>query len=193
MKKTGLTGGIGAGKSVVAQVFSILGIPVFNADTEAKKAYSDTVINEKVKQHFGEDIFKDNNLDTKKLAGIVFSDKEKLKILNGLIHPFVFRNFDGWCNNHKDCNYVIMESAVLFESGYQALFDKIITVSAPLEVCISRIIKRDNVSRDDAVKRINNQLPDEKKAALSDFVIINDDQALIIPQIIDIHNTLSIN
>jgi dephospho-CoA kinase len=171
----GLTGGIGSGKSTVARFFAELGVPVYYADEAAKEIMQTDEMAKSLETAFGEAIFNGNTLDRKKLAAIVFSDKEKLKLLNGLVHPAVGKHFKAWVKNHSDSDFVIREAAILFESGTYKDCDKVIAVTAPLETKINRVMRRDGVSREEVLKRIENQWSDEKKAALSDFTIKNID------------------
>ncbi len=190
MIKVGLTGGIGTGKSIVSRIFSELAVPVYNADTEAKKAYSDAAVLEKVRKSFGKEVFENGAASYKKLAQIVFNDKTKLEELNFIIHPFLFGNFKKWMKEKKGAPYVIMEAAILYESSFHQMFDKVITVSAPEELCIERVIKRDGTSREEVLRRMRNQLSDNIKAAKADFVIINDGLAMLLPQVLEVHRRL---
>jgi dephospho-CoA kinase len=191
MLKVGLTGGIGSGKTIVATIFEKLGIPVYYADREAKKLF----INENVKKElldiFGEKIFDGNGqVDRKILGELVFNDAPALEKLNKLIHPLVKTDFDEWLNNNSTFPYVIHEAAILFESGFNRYFDKVIVVDAPSEICINRVMCRDGVSRQQAVTRMQNQWESSKKATMADFVISNDEQVLVIPQVMAIHGQL---
>jgi len=190
MIKAGLTGGIGTGKTIVARIFSGLGVPVYNADTEAKKAYSDAAILEEIKIKFGDDVFSEGKINLKNIAQLVFSDNTKLKLLNSIIHPFLWVNYEKWLKSFADSTYTIMESAILFETEYYKIFDKIITVTSPEEVCISRVMNRDHVDRGEVIMRMKNQLPNNIKSERSDFTIINDDLHLLIPQVIEIHKKM---
>ncbi len=190
MIKVGITGNIGSGKSTVCRIFKTLGIPVFFADIEARMLYFDTDVIKKVKDAFGEVVFKQGEVDTKALAKIVFSDKEALKKINGIIHPAVMKRYEEWLLQHKDAPYTLHEAAVLFENGLQDIFDKIICITAPEQVRLSRVVKRDGVPPEDVLKRMENQWDDGKKAAMSDYVIVNDGKRFLIPQIMKIHNDL---
>lgn len=188
MKKVGITGGIGSGKSTVCKVFELLGIPVYYADDEAKKLLDfDVEIKSKLQSIFGNSILNDQGgIDRKKIATIVFNDKQKLEQLNSVIHPAVATHFVNWCKLHSSASFIIKEAAILFESNAYKQVDKIITVVAPLELKIERVIKRDLASREEVLKRIANQMSDEEKIKRSDFVIVNDEQILVIPQVLDI-------
>ncbi len=187
----GLTGGIGTGKTTVSEIFKKLGIPVYNSDIEAKKLmHTDKELIKKISNLFGKDIYKDNLLDRKKLAAEVFSNKEKLNRLNAIVHPAVKQDFELWALRQNSL-YQIKESAILFESGIYKNVDKIITVTAPLNLRIKRLIKRDNTSQEEIKKRINNQLDEKFKTDNSDFIIDNNTSKLLIPQVLLIHNNLS--
>lgn len=193
MIKIGLTGNIGSGKSTIAKIFSLLQIPVYNADDEAKKFLSNQFVISELINKFGSNILADNKIDNKKLAAIVFNNKDYLIFLNQLIHPLVKTDFNNWCNSLPDsCKYVIMEAAILFESGFDKYVDKIIMVTAPQEIRIERIIKRDNSTREEILKRMANQWDEDKKTNLADFLITNDDNSLLIPQVIEINKKIII-
>jgi dephospho-CoA kinase len=190
MMKVGLTGGIGTGKSVAARIFSELQVPVYSADTEAKKAYADPAVLQKLKQSFGGEVFDNNTISLKKLAQVVFSDKVRLIELNSIIHPFLLNDFEKWLESLAEVPYIIMESAILYETSYYEMFDKMITVSAPVELCMERVMKRDGVSREEVQKRMQNQVADEIKTSKADFVIINDGNTMILPQVLEIHEKI---
>ena len=173
-KIIGLTGGIGSGKTTIANYFMAAGIPVYIADDEARKIMQSDEIIAEIKKTFGSAIFENGILNREKLAQIVFGDAEKLKLLNAIIHPAVKKHFQNWILNHKNSPFIIYEAAILFESGSYKDCDKIITVTAPMESRIPRVIQRDNSSRDQVLKRINAQWNDNQRIAKSDFVIQND-------------------
>jgi len=186
-----ITGGIGSGKSVVCKIFEKLGIPVFNADFEAKKLLnSSTTIRNNLTDLLGSDIYQANgDIHRKKMANRIFNDNFALQKVNEIVHPEVRKRFREWAEE-QNSPYVIQEAAIIFESGQSHSFDKIITVTAPSELKIERVMKRDHVSREKVLERMNNQLPDELKVEKSDFVIVNDDIEMVIPQIIKIHKKL---
>ncbi len=190
MKKVGLTGGIGTGKSIVSRVFSELGISVFYSDNEAKKAYLDDMVLLKVRDMFGDSVFEQETLNIEKLATIVFANNDSLTKLNNIIHPFTMDLYDEWIDQHKEDVYTIMESAIIFEAEIHKQFDKIITVNAPIEICIKRVMERDNISKESVLQRMESQFATNFNTEKSDFVIINDDKTLILQQVLDIHNTL---
>ncbi len=172
-KIVGLTGGIGSGKSTVAKYIASLGIPVYIADEKAKEVLEETkVINELVSA-FGEDVLTAGKPDRKKIADIVFNDAEKLKLLNSIIHPAVKADFNKWIGRHQNEDIVVKEAAILFESGSYKDVDAIILVTAPENIRIERVMKRDNVAKENVLARIKNQWPEERKAALSDFTVNN--------------------
>jgi dephospho-CoA kinase len=173
MKIIGLTGGIGSGKTTVANHFIAAGIPVYIADDAARKIMQSPEILREIEKTFGGSVFEKGVLNRQKLAEIVFSNLDKLKKLNAIIHPAVKKNFGNWILNHKNSPFVIYEAAILFESGSYKDCDMIITVTAPLETRIERVIQRDKTTRQDVFKRINMQWTDEQRQAKSDFVIEN--------------------
>ena len=173
MKIIGLTGGIGSGKTTVANHFIGAGIPVYIADDEARKIMQSPEILKKIEKIFGSVIFKNEVLNRQKLAEIVFSNSDKLKQLNAIIHPAVKKHFGNWILNYKNSPFVIYETAILFESGSYKDCDKIITVTAPLETRIERVIQRDKTSRENVLKRIKMQWTDDQRLGKSDFVIEN--------------------
>lgn len=185
MIKLGITGGIGSGKSTVSQIFATLGIPVYIADIESKRL-TDTspVIKEKLITLFGPNLYPDNKLDKKKLASLIFNNKEYLEKVNAIIHPEVAKDFQNWVIKHKNHKIIVKEAAILFESGFNTFVDKTIMVYTPLEMRIERTMKRDNADRENVMNRIKNQMPDEEKAKLSDFVIVNDNSQSLIEQVL---------
>jgi dephospho-CoA kinase len=172
-KIIGLTGGIGSGKSTIANHFMKLGIPVYIADDEARKIMQSAEIIDEIKKTFGTAIFEKDVLNRQLLAEIVFNHPEKLKLLNAIIHPAVKKHFENWVLNHKNAPFVIYEAAILFESGNYKNCDQIITVIAPIESRIQRVIQRDKTTRDHVMKRMDAQWNDSQRIAQSDFVIEN--------------------
>lgn len=190
-KIVGLTGGIGSGKTTIANYFKELGVPVYIADDEAKKIMNSINVINKVKNQFGEEILVDNKINREKLAQIVFSNSEKLKKLNEIIHPEVKNHFIKWLKKHSESKYVIKEAAILFESGSYKDCDFVITVVAPLELRIERVKKRDNTSEENVLNRMKNQWSDKEKVAKSDFVIKNEDVKEALKKTYEIHNLLN--
>ena len=172
-KIIGLTGGIGSGKSTVAKHIEQMGVPVYIADLEAKKILdTDDAVSE-VAEAFGQEIIENGKVNREKLSQIVFQQPQKLKILNSIIHPKVALHFKNWVDAHSQEPIVIKEAAILFESGSYKDCDKVILVTAPKEIRIQRVIKRDGLSRQAIESRMQNQWSEEEKEALSDFVITN--------------------
>ena len=171
----GLTGGIGSGKSTIAGFYESLGVPVYIADDEAKKILYTPEATKDMVIAFGESILTKGVPDKAKIASVVFNDNEKLEMLNGIIHPKVRQHFIDWVTTKKDEPIVIKEAAILFESGSYKDCDKIILVTAPKETRISRVMKRDKVSREQVLERMAAQWDDDKKAALSDYIIVNEE------------------
>jgi dephospho-CoA kinase len=172
-KIVGLTGGIGSGKTTVANYFHELGVPVYIADEHAKTVMQLPEIILKIKVVFGKSVFDNDVLNRKKLAEIVFNSSEKLKQLNAIIHPAVKKDFERWILDYKKNKFILYEAAILFESGRYINCDVIITVTAPLETRIERVTKRDNTSRELVLQRISSQWTDEQRIKKSDFVIEN--------------------
>lgn len=191
MKKIGITGGIGSGKTIVCEIFHILGIPIFNSDVIAKNLIdTDEEVGEELKKTFGSDIYSEKGLNREKMAGIVFKDKVALQKMNSIVHPAVRKNFAEWCLANSYSPYVLQEAAILFESGANQLLDKIITVFAPEDIRIERVVKRNKTSETEVKKRMENQISDEEKIKKSDFVINNYSNYLVIPQVLKIHEQL---
>ena len=192
-KKIGITGGIGSGKSTVCMIFETLGIPVYNADKQAKRLMNtDSELKSAIEKYFGNNVYCNGILDRRRLAEIVFSDKTALEILNSMVHPAVARDFDKWCLR-QTALYVIEESAIIFECDIAHRFDKVILVTAPDDIRIERTCTRDKVTPETVKQRMKNQLPEEKKIALAQYIIYNDKTMMIIPQVIEIHRLLTNN
>jgi dephospho-CoA kinase len=191
MKRIGLTGNIGTGKTTIARIFEVLGVPVYHADTRARVILDSDNAKLQVASLFGNQVINPmNQVDRKALANIVFNDKEKLAELNNLIHPLVEEDFAQWCETHKNEHYILHEAAILFESGFNRLFDATIMVAAPEELCIERVMARDGITKAMVIERMQNQWPQEKKMELSEYVVVNNEHTLVIPQILTIHNAL---
>jgi len=172
-KIIGLTGGIGSGKTTIANHFKAAGIPVYIADDEARKIMQSDEIIAEIKKKIDNTVFDNGILNREKLSKIVFNDPEKLKLLNAIIHPAVKKHFHNWVLNHKSSPYIIYEAAILFESGSYKDCDIIITVTAPLQSRIQRVIQRDKTTRENVIRRINMQWNDDQRIEKSDFVIEN--------------------
>jgi dephospho-CoA kinase len=187
----GLTGGIGSGKSTVAKIFAQLGIPVLDADATAKAIMNeDHSVKTKLIELFGEDAYKDNQLNRPYIAQLVFEDAFKLQQLNAIIHPITIQYAKDWASK-QSAPYVIKEAALFFESGSSEGVEKIIGVTAPKHIRIQRVMQRDQMTREDVIKRMEHQLEDSLKMKLCDWVIQNDDMHLLIPQILAIHQEIS--
>ncbi len=172
-KIIGLTGGIGSGKTTIAKYFISLGVSVYIADEEAKKVLYLPEVAEEVRSAFGDEVFTNGEPDRKKLAAKVFSDPEKLQLLNGIIHPRVGQHFQHWVQSHAGEDIVIKETAILFESGSYKDCDAVILVTAPKEIRIARVMARDGVSEAQVLERMANQWDEEEKKQKSDYVIEN--------------------
>ena len=189
--KIGLTGGIGSGKTTIAEIFKSIGIPVFNSDTYGKLLLkNDTSIIHKIINIFGEKILTNKKIDTKKISQIIFNDKEKLKSMNSIIHPIIKNHFKHWLEKQKG-DYVIKESAIIFETKIEKNFDQIILVKAPKNVKIDRIMKRDNISKKLILSIMKNQFSDNFLETKCDYIINNNEKTLLTPKIITLHQTLS--
>jgi len=188
MLKIGLTGGIGSGKTTIAKIFELFNVPVYYADEASKRLYhSDKDLIAAMKKHFGEDIYTNEQLNRSKLAAIVFNDPDKLELLNQLVHPPTIRDAEEWMMK-QTAPYVIKEAALLFESGSAKGLDYIIGVQAPSHYRIKRVIERDGITREDVISRANRQIDEDIKMRLCDFVIVNNDQELVIPQVLELHS-----
>ena len=188
MRKIGITGGIGSGKTTVCEIFKLLGIPIFHADQEAKYLQnSDLIIKNQIIKLFGEDIYTSEEiLDRQKLATIIFNNKQALFAINEIIHPAVRQRFQNWTENFQAVPYSLYEAAILFESGYASDFDLNILVLANEKLRIERVINRDGTTEEIVKQRIRNQIPDNEKIKLADFIIENNADNLLIPQILKI-------
>jgi dephospho-CoA kinase len=188
--KLGITGGIGSGKTSVCRIFNVLGIPVFSADTEAQKIMNEEKeIKKGINEIAGENLYPGSNLDRMKLASLIFNDPDRLKKVNDLVHPVVFDHFKKWTEK-QTTPYVIMEAAILFESGGSKLVDRVATIVAPVEERISRVTLRNRLSREQVMERIKNQMTDEERIKRSDYVINNSENEMIIPVILQINEDI---
>jgi dephospho-CoA kinase len=192
MLKVGITGGIGSGKTTVCKVFETLGIPIYYADDRAKFLMNtDEFLVTEITKIFGEQAYLSiGELNRPHIASIAFSDKNVLQKLNALVHPVVHRDSEKWFLEQQNVPYVLKEAALHFETGGYKMLDKMITVFAPKEVRIERVMKRDKRTVEEVEARINNQMPDSEKVKLADFVIYNDGSQSLIQQIYTIHQSL---
>jgi dephospho-CoA kinase len=188
--KLGITGGIGSGKTSVCRVFDVLRIPVFSADSEASEIMENE---DAIKSHLnsitGKDLYTGGRLDRMALADIIFNDNALLEKVNLLVHPLVFDHFRKWASN-QESKYVIMEAAILFESGADKFVDRIATVVAPVDQRVERVIRRNKLSREQVMERIQNQMDDETRMKLSDYIIYNSENDMIIPAILKMHEEI---
>ena len=172
-KIIGLTGGIGSGKTMIAEYIKSLGIPVYIADDEARELMSTDKVIQAISAAFGNEVVDNGILNRDKLAQIVFNNPEKLQKLNSIVHPEVKKHFDTWVEKHKNSPFLVKEAAILFESGSNKYCDAVITVTAPIETRLQRVIERDKTDRESVLKRMQNQWTDEQRIAKSDYVIHN--------------------
>lgn len=190
MLKIGITGSIGAGKSTVAGIFKVLGVPVFDADATAKSILnSDPELREQIIAAFGLETYKNGLLDRKYLATLVFSNPDELAKLNALVHPATIKAANAWAKHWEEQGsaYIVKEAALLFEAGTNVGLDFIIGVTAPEDLRITRVMARDHVTREEVLKRMQHQLDDTKKMERCDIVIDNNEKALLIPQVLALH------
>ncbi|MDQ3550560.1 MAG: dephospho-CoA kinase [Bacteroidota bacterium] len=189
--KIGLTGGIGSGKTTVSKIFQLLGVPVYDADASTKNLYETNFeLRQALMHHFGEDIYTDTDLNRQMLSRIVFSDPSKLQLLNNLVHPLTIKDAEKWMNKQETA-YVIKEAALLYESGSVRELDFVIGVRAPKHLRIQRALERDKVTREEVINRMRSQIDEDIKMRLCDFIITNDEQQLVIPQVLELHIKLS--
>lgn len=188
--RLGVTGGIGSGKTTVCKVFKSLGIPVFSTDPEAKDIMnSDPEIIAKINSLAGKDLYTQGSLNRQELASLIFNDSSLLKKVNSIVHPAVSARFMKWVGN-QSAPYVIMEAAILFESGASKFVDRVASVVAPEEERIARVIMRNNLTRQQVHERIRNQMTDEERMRLSDYVIFNSENDMILPAILKVHEDI---
>ena len=192
MLRVGLTGGIGSGKSTVAAIFEVIGIPVTYADAEAKRLMNeDAGLREAISRHFGSEAYHGGSLDRKYLAAKVFTDAEKLRLLNSLVHPVTIREGKKWMQEQAALHpYAIREAALLFETTAAGELDFIIGVSAPQALRIYRATRRDGVDRDEVLRRMRNQIDEDIKMRLCDAIVYNDETRPVIPQVVELHQKL---
>ena len=190
MLKIGLTGGIGSGKSTVAKVFEVLGIPVYYADAAAKRLMNeDEGLKQKIGETFGSETYTNGILNRKYLSGIVFKDATKLQQLNALVHPATIHDADQWLQQ-QTTPYAIKEAALIFESGIHESLDFVIGVYSPDSLRIQRVMQRDTITREEVLARMDKQMDEEMKMRLCHYVIKNDEQQPVIPQVLAIHEKL---
>lgn len=190
MKRIGLTGGIGSGKSTVASVFATLGIPCYDSDRRAKELMVEKeAIRTFLFQHFGPEVIQNHQLQSSIISKIVFEHPELLEQLNAVVHPEVGNAFNAWCEK-QNAPYVLKEAALLFESGSWKNLDGVVCVTAPEELRIQRVMQRNGFTREQVIARINNQWPEAEKTKRAQYVIENDGNHSLIEQVLAIHQTL---
>ncbi len=194
MLKIGITGGIGSGKSTVCKFFEVIGIPVFTADTEAKEIMNNSpAIRNQLIAIFGRDIYLPNHvLDRKKLAELIFHSPVLLEKVNALVHPEVRKYFLNWLQK-QNTPYVVYEAAILFETGFYMMMDFNILVVAREEERVKRIMARERTTIKDIKNRISRQWPDDRKIELADYIINNNNEELIIPQLVELDKKFRIH
>lgn len=190
VRHIGLTGGIGSGKSTIAHILSLLGYPVYIADAEASRLMNNhPEIRKDLVAHFGEIAYEQGRLNKEAIARIVFKDPQALAVLNAIVHPRVMEHFENW-SKQQNCSLLFFESAILFEAGLNRYFDTVVCVTAPEEVRIQRVMKRDHSKAEQILQRIRNQMEDAEKCEQADFVIYNDENHPLIEQILHLAEEL---
>jgi len=190
MLKIGLTGGIGSGKTTVAQIFEVLSIPVYYADQAAKDLMNqDQQLKNQIITAFGSEVYKNGMLDRAYLSGLVFGNTEKLALLNAIVHPATLHHASEWMQNQQS-PYAIKEAALIFEAGLEKFFDFVIGVTAPLPVRLQRVVERDGSTTENVLLRVHQQMDENEKMSRCNFVITNDGVHALLPQVLDIHKTL---
>ena len=187
----GITGGIGSGKSTICKIFTCLGVPVYDADSRAKSIMTtDGILNEQIKKEFGDLVYlPDGSLDREYLSRVIFENQEKRSLLNQMVHPRVAADTDRWLDQNREATYVVREAALLIESGAYLRVDKVLLVTAPEELRIKRVLARDpHRLREEVVKIMATQLPEEEKKKVADVVVYNDETQLLVPQILHLHS-----
>jgi dephospho-CoA kinase len=186
----GITGGIGTGKTTVCHIFETLGIPVLYADAVSKSLTSHPEVIEAITNQFGTEMYVNNILQNKLLAATIFKHDSNIKLLNSILHPRVQAIYKAWQITNQNAPYTLYEAAILLESGSKNIVEKIIGVTAPLPLRIQRVVARNGITEAEVMERINMQMPEAEKLKCYDFTINNDGTALLIPQVLDIHNTI---
>lgn len=190
MLKVGVTGGIGSGKTTVCRMFGVLGIPTFSSDDEGKRLLAeDPEVHNALIAAFGEQVFKNEVLDRNALGALVFNDRHALERLNAIVHPAVRAAFSAWAKEQR-APYVINEAAILVETGAYKQLDHLIVVAAPEAERIARVTHRDGATEEQVRARLSNQADDGARAAVADSIIMNDGKALVIPQVLAVHELL---
>lgn len=185
--KIGITGGIGSGKSLVVNELERLGAVVYHADVKAKELVYLPEIKEQILDLLGDQAFENDIYNTKYVASIVFEDSEKLQALNAIVHPAVFRDLDKFCSENEG-KIIVYESALMMETGHTHLFEKVILVTAPLDLRIKRVMSRDMVDRESVLKRMDKQWPEERKKEMADIIIENIDKVMTLKKVGELWN-----
>lgn len=190
MFRLGVTGGIGSGKSTICKIFNVVGIPHFSADHSARVIMdTDPGLKRAIMELTSPGLYKDGQLDRQEFARLIFNNDDLLQKVNALVHPLVFRDFEKWCSI-QDSPYVIMEAAILFESGGEKYTDRVAAVIAPVDERIMRVVERNSMTREDVVARIKKQVPEEYLVSRADYIIDNSENSMAIPQVLAVHNEI---
>ena len=190
MLRLGVTGGIGVGKSTVCQIFSCLGVPIYDADQRAKALYSENLkLQKELIQKYGTAIYKNGAIHTELLGKVIFTDKQELQWLNALVHPLIFEDYEHWCQQNEDAIYTIKEAAIMFESGSDKNVDAVIGVFSPEALRMERIMARDGSVEEEIRSRMSKQMPQEDLLGRCQFYIHNDSENSLISQVIGLHKT----
>jgi dephospho-CoA kinase len=188
MFRIGLTGGIGSGKTLVCSILEKLGVPVYSADNEARRLMNtDIELKENIVKMFGDQAYNKDGLNRAFISDSVFGDSDKLSRLNALVHPVVRKDFNRWSSRQGEVSYVVEEAAILFESGAFREMDLSVLIYAPKDLRIGRVMSRDQVDREDVLKRMGLQMPEEQKMKMADHIIYNDGTQMLLPQVIELH------
>ena len=188
MLRVGITGGIGSGKTTVCSIFEKLGVPVYYADSRAKDLVNtNSELQNKISDAFGQNSFIEGAYNRAFIASIVFSDKQKLELLNSIIHPFVLNDWEAFCQKHNESPYLIKEAAIMLETESKNSVDHIVLVHAPIETRIHRIQERDKVTENEIKARIESQMPEDEKMKMADSIIYNDQEHSLIEQVLNLH------
>ena len=196
MLRIGITGGIGSGKTTVAKIFEVLGVPVYYADDAAKRLMNeDESLQQNIIEHFGAAVFENKQLNRSLLASMVFNNPEKLALLNSIVHPVTIDDAEKWMKQlatagEEEIPYAVKEAALIFESGAQKKLDYVIGVHAPYKLRLQRAMQRDHLSKEEVEARMNRQMDETKKMNLCNFIITNDEEQLLIPQVVELHKKL---
>lgn len=195
MLRVGLTGGIGSGKTTVAKILEVLGVPVYYADDAAKRLmHEDETLQQNIIQHLGLAVFKDKQLDRAHLSSLVFNDPGKLALLNSIVHPVTIADAENWMQSFEkpgsEIKYAVKEAALIFESDAHKKLDYVIGVHSPYKLRLQRAMLRDNLSHEQVEARMAKQMDETKKMNLCNFIIVNDEEQLLIPQVLELHQKL---